>query len=301
MLSELLVANGFNEIMNNSLTSSNYNTKIEGTGLSLDNAVKIMNPLSSELDVMRQTLLFGAMETVLRNRNHRNADLKMFEFGNVYAEYSNEYQEQGKLSLIMTGKSEGENWNASSSEDVSFFALKGVIDSLLKRLGINKNMNTGALKSLLYQDGMEIKIAKKKVVELGWVSANILNYFDIKSNVFYAEINMNNLFELLQMNKVKHKEVSKFPSVRRDLALLVDESVTFKELEAIAKSTNNKILKEVGLFDVYAGKNIAKGKKSYALSFTLQDSENTLNDKQIDSVFNKLQENFISKAGAEIR
>ena len=300
LVSELLTGNGYAEIMSNSLTAVEYAEMAEATQMKPEFNVHILNPLSKELGAMRQTLLFSGLEAVAFNLNRQTMDLKMYEFGKSYQKFPDGYSEKKCLSLILTGRNLPERWN-NSEDGVSFYLLKGIVNKVLNRLGIFRGVKTSATKSELFDEGLSYKIGGKKAVDFGWVKASILDKMEIKQEVFYAEFDWDAILELLKMNKVKYQHISKFPVVRRDLSLLLDRQVKFAEIESVAYQQERKLLKEVGLFDVYEGKNLPEGKKSYAVSFTLQDKEKTLNDKQIDKVMEKIQRSMEQQLGAELR
>jgi phenylalanyl-tRNA synthetase beta chain len=300
IIADTLVANGFSEAMSNSLASSKH-IELKGHAFKSEHNVGILNPLSSDLDVLRQTILFNALEAVAHNQNRKVEDVKLFEFGNVYAKYAEKYVETQQLCIVLSGNRHVERWNTPSKE-VSFFTLKGVVELILNKLGINKNVAYKAVEQGgIFSEGLSIEIAKKKVVQLGVVNADLLKAFDVKKDVYYAEFNWDVVFELLSMNKVKYTPVSKYPAVRRDLSLLLDSTTTFEQLQTIARKCDNKLLKEIDLFDVYEGKNLEQGKKSYALSFILQDETQTLTDKVIDNVMQKIQSAYEKELGAKLR
>ncbi len=300
MVSDMLVSAGLSEAMSNSLTKSDYVSKANASHLKEEFNVEMLNPLSSDLNVMRQSLLFNGLEAVRLNQNHGNSRVKLFEFGKIYQKFESGYQENQMLSVYLSGARNEESWNGNNSE-VSFYTLKSLVEGILKRLGVWKNYSIGGTKNDLLEDGLTYKIAKKKVVEMGWVRNNLKNQFDIKNDVFYAEFNWDVLMELTVMNKVKFKELPKFPAVTRDLSLLLDDTVRFEEIAEIATQCDKRLLKEVKLFDVYKGKNMEKGKKSYAVRFVLQDENKTLRDKDIDKVMGKIQDSVINKLGAQLR
>ena len=301
LISDLLTSNGFAEIMSNSLTSSKYVDIAKANHIKDEFNVRMLNPLSVDLDVMRQTLLFSGLESVTRNQNRKNTDLKLYEFGKTYQKFNDgEYNETEFLSIFLTGSKEGDNWY-NSNEKVNFYSAKGTLEQVLGRLGILKNYNVRPVKNELFEDGLQYTIAKKKVADIGWIRKDILKKTDIKSDVYYIEINWNVVVELLKMNKVKYKELAKFPAVKRDLSLLLNKSTKFEEIAQIAKDCDKRLLKEVSLFDVYQGKNLAEDKKSYAVTFILQDEEKTMNDKVINKVMDKIQSSLITKLGAELR
>ena len=324
LVAEQLVGCGFNEILNNSLQRAAYYDGMESYPAS--HLVKLMNPLSSDLNAMRQTLLFGGLECIAHNANRKNADLKFFEFGNCY--YFREenkcpdivpgvsssrdpeviqhvldaYSEDYHLGLWVTGKRVSGSW-AHPDEDSSFYELKAYVLNILTRLG----MNFGALvfapsRNDIYSKGIEIQNRGGKVLAmLGIVSRKIQKMMDVDHEVYYADLNWKLLMKAIRNNKISYTEIGKFPAVSRDLALLLDKGVEFAEIEKVAYSTEKKLLKEVTLFDVYEGKNLEAGKKSYAVNFVLQDETKTLNDKQIDAIMNKLIANLQAKLGAKLR
>ncbi len=305
LVADLLVDNGYFEIMNNSLTSSKYIEKANSQSLNPEHNVKLLNPLSNELDIMRQTLLFGGLQSIAHNQNRQHPDLKLFEFGKIYQMFkqddgSNKYVETQKLNIWVTGLKETENWSANKNK-VSFYTLKGITEAIFTKLGINKNMQTSTLSSDLFEDGYQIKIAKKVVAEIGWVKPELLKQFKVKNQVFYADLNWDNIIELSVMNKVKFTELPKTQFVRRDFSLLLDDNITFAQIQEIARKADRKILKEIGLFDVYEGKNLEKGKKSYAVNFIFQDQDKTLQDKAVDKIMDKIRQGLEQNLGAQLR
>ena len=309
LVSEQLVGCGFNEIMNNSLTAAAYYEGLET--FKPDNLVRLMNPLSSDLNVMRATLLFGGLESICHNANRKNADLKFFEFGNCYhyhAEKKNPektlaaYSEELHLGLWVTGKRVSNSW-AHPDEDSSVYELKAYVINIFRRLGVNfGGLVFGNLTDDIYPVAISVHTRGGKLLAtFGVVSRKILKAFDIDSEVYYADINWKELMKAIKGNAVYYKEISKYPAVKRDLALLIDKKVQFAEIEKIAYETDRKLLKAVELFDVYEGKNLEAGKKSYAVSFMLQDENATLNDKQIDKFMQKLIVNLQNKLDAKLR
>lgn len=309
IVSEQLVGCGFNEILNNSLTKAAY---YEGLNrYEAENCVRIMNPLSSDLNVMRQSLLFGGLESIAYNANRKNPDLRFFEFGNIY-NFSKEkhnpempmaaYKEECHLGLWVTGKRVKGSW-AHPDEDSSFYELKAYVDNILRRIGLNSGtVVMHGSDNNIFSKGIAIENrGGKLLVEMGVVSKSLLKASGIDAPVYYADLNWSALAKAVRKNKVGYKEISKYPPVSRDLALLLDKSVDFAQIEQIAYQTEKKLLKNVELFDVYEGKNLPEGKKSYAVNFILQDEGKTLNDKQIDAVMNKLISNIRGKLGAELR
>ena len=292
-----LASQGFFEIMANSLTSPKYVALSED--LNEDHNVKMLNPLSNDLEVMRQSLLFSGLEAVSHNINRRRNDLKLFEFGKTYHQYSDKREEHKHLSLFVSGNKTEERWNATTNPS-DFFYLKGIVETVLQRLGLNR-LKSSPVKSDVISEGMTLAIGKKTLVDFGLVKKSVLKHFGISQNVLFADFNWDNVLDMAQHNKIKFTEIPKYPEVRRDFALLLDNSVTFEDIHTIAKQTEKQLLKNVNLFDVYEGKNLPAGKKSYAVSFTLQDENKTLTDKQIDKIMSKLQANFENKLGAELR
>ncbi|QEM12030.1 phenylalanine--tRNA ligase subunit beta [Mucilaginibacter rubeus] len=291
-LSDLLSANGFNEILANSLTKSAYSDN-------LDTAVKILNPLSSDLDVMRQTLLYSGLEAIAYNQNRRSSDLKFYEFGKVYKLENDKYIETQRFSIFITGANAGEQWN-QKSKPVSFYNIKAVVDGVLQRLNIsNFTVEDATCKKMSF--GIQYMLNGKQLVKFGSVAGTSLKKADVDKEVFYADFNFDLVLTAIRKNKIVFQEVSKFPAVRRDLSMLIDQSVSFGQLKQIALRTERKLLKEVDVFDVYQGDKLPAGKKSYALSFIIQDIEKTLTDKAIDSIMQKLIYNLGKEAGAEIR
>ncbi|WP_428329072.1 phenylalanine--tRNA ligase subunit beta [Mucilaginibacter sp.] len=292
LVSDLLTANGFNEIMSNSLTKSAYSSD-------LDKAVKILNPLSSDLDVMRQTMLYSGLEAVAYNQNRRNADLKLYEFGKVYAIEEGKYNENQRFALFLSGADKAEQWN-QKVKTVSFYNLKAIVDGILAKLGISDfTVEDATSKKLAY--GLQYKKNNKQLVKFGTVSTEAMKKADVDKEVFYADFNFDLVLTMVRKNKIVFEDVSKFPAVRRDLSMLIDKAVSFGQLKQIAQKTERKLLQDINVFDVYQGDKLPEGKKSYALSFILQDNEKTLTDKAIDSIMQKLIYNLGKEAGAEIR
>ena len=309
LVSEQLVGCGFNEILNNSLTAAAYYEGLES--YKPENLVRLMNPLSNDLNVMRATLLFGGLESICHNANRKNADLKFFEFGNCYhfnAEKKNPekvlaaYSEELHMGLWVTGKRVSNSW-AHANEDSSVYELKAYVLNIFRRLGVNfGGLVFGNLTNDIYSVAISVHTRGGKLLAtFGVVSKKILKAFDIDNEVYYADLNWKELMKTIKGNAVYYKEISKFPAVKRDLALLIDKNVQFAEIEKIAYETDKKLLKSVELFDVYEGKNLEAGKKSYAVSFMLQDENATLNDKQIDKFMQKLITNLQNKLDAKLR
>ncbi len=305
LVSEQLVGMGFNEILNNSLTKAAY------YGEQQDTLVKIMNPLSSDLNVMRQTLLYGGLESIAHNANRRNGNCRFFEFGNVYyyapdkADAENPmqaYTEQYHLGIWLTGKRVSGSW-AHPDEDTSFAELRAYVENILVRIGLQPGMVVRKKSSNdLFATGLTYENRGGKVLlEMGVLSKHVQKAAGIDTTVYYAELNWAALMKAVRKQKVLYTELSKYPAVSRDLALLIDQQVEFAQIEEVARQTEKKFLKEVELFDVYEGKNLPEGKKSYAVNFILQDTEKTMGDKQIDAIMQKLIGNLKQKLGAELR
>ena len=315
LVSEQLVGEGFNEILNNSLTKAAYyenqNDQNDQNTQSNPTLVRIMNPLSSDLNVMRQTLLFGGLESVAHNANRRNQNLRFFEFGNVYT-FSPEkndpenpmqaYQEQYHLGMWLTGKRVESSW-AHQNEESTFYELSAYVENVLRRIGLKPGMTVRKKsENPIFAAGLTIENrGGKKLVELGVLTKKLQKQFGIDNTVFYAEMNWTQLMKATKKNEVLFTEVPKFPAVSRDLALLVDNAVEFAQIEQVARQTEKKLLKKVELFDVYEGDKLPAGKKSYAVNFILQDEEKTMGDKQIDAIMQKLIANIKKQLGAELR
>ncbi len=299
---ENIVANqltslGFNETMANSLTKADYINLSEN--LNEEHNVEMLNPLSSDLKVLRQSLLFSGLESVVYNINRKNNSLKFYEFGKTYHKYDAKYQEDKHLTLFVTGNRTKESWKVAS-QNSDFFYLKGIVTSLLSRLGIDKLKTTPA-KSDVFSEGISLSLGKIKLVEFGVVKRSILKEFSIKQEVLFADFNWDTILKLVGKKNIKVSELSKFQAVKRDLALLIDSKVEFKEVYNLAFQSEKKLLKDVDLFDVYEGDKLPEGKKSYAISFLLQDETKTLEDKQIDKIMQKLQQTFEKNLEAVLR
>ncbi|HVV55152.1 MAG TPA: phenylalanine--tRNA ligase subunit beta [Mucilaginibacter sp.] len=292
IISDLLTANGFSEILSNSLTRSAYSED-------MDHAVKILNPLSTDLDVMRQTMLYSGLEAIAYNQKRKNADLKFYEFGKVYEHRDDKYNEFQRFSLFMSGANTPEQWSGKQA-GVSFYNLKSFADGLIEKLNI-RDFTVEDAESSELSYGLQYGRGNKVLVKFGEVSARALKKADADGPVFYADFNFDAILGSVRKNKIVYREVSKFPAVRRDLSMLVDKATKFRQLQQIAQRSERKLLKDVNVFDVYQGDKLPEGKKSYALSFTLQDEEKTLTDKAIDAVMQKLIYTFEKEAGAEVR
>ena len=304
-----LAATGYTEIMSNSLTKAAYYDGL--TSYKAEECVKIMNPLSADLNVMRQTLLFNALEAVALNINHRTLDLRLFEMGNCYRFHPEveqgenplaRYSESYRIGIAVTGQDATPSWNVKAAKS-SFYTLRSTVEKLLRRFGIDiYTLRSESSQSDLYSDAIAYTQGPNKtVIEMGIVSPKILEKFDIKQAVYYAEIDFDLIVRAAKKQRIAVEELSRFPEVKRDLALLVDKSVTFSELRNIAFATEKKLLKRVTLFDVYEGDKLPEGKKSYALGFTLEDKNQTLNEKTIEKTMANLQRQLEAKAGAQVR
>lgn len=306
LISDLLVSNGFYEIMNNSLTKASYFEQTES--YKPENTVLLFNPLSSDLNAMRQTLLFGGLETVAYNVNRKNANLRLFEFGKAYTFHKKEgenhlkqYQEEDLLALFLTGNKTQTSWN-SKEQPTDFFNLKAYTELILTRLGFQPDqLKQEESDSDIYREGITYTQNGKPLVTMGMLNHKVLKITDVEQEVYYAEFSWENILKAVKQHTVSFTPMPKFPAVKRDLALLLDKKITFKEVKDIALRTEKNLLKQVHLFDVYEGEKLGADKKSYAVSFTLQDDEKTLTDKQIDKIMNKLMGAYQHLLKAEIR
>ena len=309
LISEQLTGYGFNEILNNSLTASAYYEP--STAFPQAQCVLLANPQSAEINVMRQTLLFGGLESIRFNRNHKNPDLHLYEFGNVYSFQAEKEQENNQfaaireefhLSLWLTGNNVNNSW-IRPDEKTSVYELKALVESILLRLGIPaKKAVFKPVENDIFSAALSIEtFSGKKLGIFGIIQKSVCKRFDINAEIYFAELNWDALMKENRKTSVKYGEINKFPAVRRDLALLIDKNISFAEIEKTAYQTDKKILKEVSLFDVYEGKNLPEGKKSYAVGFILQDEEKTLNDKQIESTMLRIQKNLEEKLHATLR
>ena len=306
LVSEQLVGAGFNEILNNSLSKSSYYDEEQNKQL-----VHIMNPLSSDLNIMRGTLLYGGLESIAHNANRKNPNCRFFEFGNIYQfspEKENQddpmqaYKEQYHMGLWLTGKRVEGSW-AHPDEQTSFAELDAYVDNILARIGVQPGMLVRKKsENQIFASGLTIENrGGKKLIELGVLSKKVQKQFGIDTTIYYAELNWTALMKVIRKQKVEFTDIPKYPAVSRDLALLIDQSIEFQQIEDIARQTEKKLLKKVELFDVYEGDKLPAGKKSYAVNFILQDAEKTMGDKQIDAIMQKLIANLKQKLGAELR
>jgi phenylalanyl-tRNA synthetase beta chain len=296
-VSAQLTALGFHEMLANSLTSPTYITLSDSQ--KEDHSVHILNRLSQDLSVLRQSMLYGAMEALSYNVNRKMKDIKLFEFGATYHNYPDGRSEKKHLSLTVSGQRNDDSWTVPSQKS-DFFYFKGVISAILERLGLT-DYSEKAVKSDIFSEGLMYSRGKDTLVEFGLIHKKIKSHFDIDAETLFADFDWDLILKSISVNNFKLKPIPKYPLVKRDFALLLDKDVSFGKLKEAAMQTEKKLLKEVSLFDVYTGKSLPKGKKSYALSFTLQDERKTLNDKQIDKIMQKLQQKFEKDFGATLR
>ena len=293
----LLAARGFYEILSNSLTNPEYSETIDSAWA--ETAVSVLNPLSSELSILRQSMLFSALEAASYNINRKRTHLRLFEFGKTYAKKDGGHEERDHLTLLVTGNRAAESWKLKTTPS-DFYYLKAVVMQILERMGIDGCSPDSDFPSL-FSEGLQLKMGKTPLVSMGIVKGSILKKLDIKQEVLYADFDWDAIKEYAGKKKIVFKPIPKYPAVRRDFALLLDNEVPFSALETLAYKTENKLLKEVSLFDVYTGDKLPEGKKSYALSFILQDESKTLTDKQIDKIMNKIKVAYEEGVGAELR
>ncbi len=307
LVAEMLTAQGFNEIWSNSLTKTNYYRGLKN--YREEQTVKMLNPLSADLNGMRQTLLFGGLESIAYNSNRQNKNLKMYEFGNCYFykgtrlkdQPVKNYWEEKHLGIFITGNKNTESW-AEKEQATSFYSLKSYAENVLKRLGIEiDKMRVSETENELFTEGLSYAYNNKLLLETGIIDNSLLKNFDIENPVYYADFNWDNVFDIHKKQKVLFNELPKFPAVRRDLALLIDKTIKFEQIKEIAFKIERQILRSVDLFDVYDGKGVPSGKKSYAVSFMLRDNQRTLKEKQIDKTMKKLISAFNRELGAELR
>ncbi|MFH1159355.1 MAG: phenylalanine--tRNA ligase subunit beta [bacterium] len=309
LISDYLSLNGFFEIMCNSLTRSSYYA--ENLTYPADKCVRILNPLSRDLDVLRQTLLFGGLEAISYNQNRKTTDLKLFETGTVYHHIGNGnpdpddllpgYHEEQRLALFLTGRSKPETWN-TADDPVNLFELKGYLNAMLIKLSIDgDNIRITPSVSPIFKKGLSYHFREESLVSMGFIRKTVLEKFDIRQPVLYADVNLDLLLDLVHPGEASYRELPKYPEVRRDLALLLDRETEFSEIEKVAHTTEKKLLHAVKLFDVYEGEQVGQGKKSYAVSFLIRDESKTLTDGEIDNVMERLVKAFVQKLGAQIR
>ena len=297
IIANQLTSLGFNETMANSLTKEDYISFSKN--LKTEFNVSMLNPLSNDLKVLRQSLLFSGLESISYNLNRKNNSLKLYEFGKTYHKYDHGYQEDKHLTIFISGARTKDTWT-NPSQNSDFFYLKGIIRSILERIGVS-NLKTSPIKTDVFSEGIVFSLGKKKLVEFGVVSKQIRKEFGIKQEVLFADFDWSTILSISGNKKIKVSNLTKFPSVKRDLALLLDEKVTFKEIYDLAFQSERNLLKDVDLFDVYQGEKLPEGKKSYAVSFVLQDKNKTLEDRQIDKIMQKLQQSFEKNLQAVLR
>lgn len=293
VIGNLLASNGFFEIMTNSLVGQ------EGTSDSNDKSVKMLNPLSADLSVLRTSMLPSGLQSIQYNQNRKYPNLRFFEFGKIYNYQDGAYKERDKLVLYATGALNEGHWNSASKKS-DFFYLKGIVSSILERLGINTFQETPS-QNVDFSEGLSLSNNGQGFVDMGLVKSSLTNSFEIKEEVCYAEMDWNTIKDMVKETSIKYQEIPKHPAVKRDFALLLDEQISYSEVYQLAFKTERHLLKAVRLFDVFTGKNLPQGKKSYAISFTLQDKSKTLTDKQIDKIMSKLEETYKKHLGATLR
>ncbi|MBT8186288.1 MAG: phenylalanine--tRNA ligase subunit beta [Croceitalea sp.] len=297
VVGNLLAANGFYEIMTNSLVANDEGVNAEDN---VENdMVRMLNPLSADLSVLRTSMLFSGLETIRHNQNRQKQHLKFFEFGKTYNTTANGHREDNHLCLLATGNQFEENW-AMAGKKADFFFLKGIVTAILQRLGIT-SIQEKPTENQLLSEGITMKVNKVVVADLGLVKKNIGSQYDIKTEVLYADFNWDAILKIAAENEIIFTEIPKFPEVKRDFALLLDDKITYKEVHDLAFSVERQFLQKVNLFDVYTGNKLPEGKKSYAVNFVLQDRAKTLTDKQIDKIMSKLQQAYTKQLGAELR
>lgn len=298
MVANNLVALGYYEIINNSLTNPEYSTLSEQ--ITEEAQITMINPLSGDLSALRQSVVFNGMETIAFNTNRKRPNMRLFEFGKTYHQYNADTRVERKhLALYMTGNKTEKHWN-TPEEPGDFFYFKSVVMQVLERLGF-ANVKSAPVKNDLISEGLTLSLGKRKLVDMGIINKKVRQFFEVKNEVFYADFDWDAILEVLTQHDIKFQDIPKFPEVKRDFALLIDTEVQFKDIYHTALQSEKRLLKEVTLFDVYEGKNLPEGKKSYAVSFTLQPDKGTLTDKEIDKVMRKLQTSFEKQMGAELR
>ena len=297
IIGDQLAAQGFYEILANSLTSPEYHEL--SNVINSEHNITMLNPLSNDLSVMRQSMLFSGLNAISHNINRKRSNLKFFEFGKTYHQYNNNREESKHLSLFTTGNQREDSWT-SQTQKTDFFFLKATVENIIARIGIN-GTSTHPLNNSDFSEGISLKANKKEIVTIGLVKNSILKSFDIKQDVLFADFNWDTIVSLVSSAEIVFKNIPKYPHVKRDFALLLDDNTTFKDVYDLAYQTEKKFLKHVNLFDVYTGKKLPEGKKSYAVSFTLLDENNTLTDKQIDKIMGKLKKRYESELSAELR
>ncbi len=300
VVSDMLAGMGFLEMMNNSLTKPVYVDELGGEALKSEHHVSILNPLSQDLAVMRQSLVFGALEVVAYNQNRQNPDLRLFEFGKIYRKFESGYNENRRLVACISGKSGVDNWTGAN-DAFTYYSIKSYLRRITDRLGLSEHLTQKALKNSIFEDGVQLYILKTKIGEMGWIGKKTKKHFGIKNHVYLIDLDWDAIIDSLKLISVKYKELPKTFAVRRDFSLMLDKSTRFEEIEEIARNIDKKLLQEVGLFDVYEGDKLEEGKKSYAVSFHFQDAEKTLKDEQIDAIMSEIRAELESKLNAQLR
>jgi len=295
---EFLVGRGFFEFMNNSLTKKQYSAALDA---SFGTAISMLNPLSQDLAHLRQTLVFGLLENLAFNQNRQQADLQIFEFGQDYQTHQDKHQETPRLALALMGKQTSENWQQTTASSHSFFSLKKEVYAILERFGLAQACKESAAANILFKQGLRIDCDRQALVELGEISAQLQQDLDLKQPVYYAQFDWNKLLELASKRKIRYQEVPKSFAVRRDLSLLVDQSTSYQALQQCAQKAETKLLQNIELFDVYEGKNLPSGKKSYALAFYLQDGQQTLSETQIEKAMQRILNALEKDCEAQLR
>jgi phenylalanyl-tRNA synthetase beta chain len=298
--SEHLVSRGFSELLNNSLTKASYAETYESQSINSKQAVRILNPLSQDLEHMRQSLLFGILESIEHNQNRQHPDLAFFEFGKTYQQSEGNYHEERQLIIAQSGLVQSEHWSVASQAS-SFIELKRHLNALLTRFGILSKCEEVTLTNELFADGYSLQIGTKKLVDFGWVHHKLQSGFDLKNPVFAAVINWDLFLKQCAKVAIEFQELPKSFAVRRDLSLLIDQQTTYAQLKASAVKAERKLLKSIDLFDVYEGKNLPEGKKSYALCFYLQDQSRTLQEQEIEKAMQRIIDALQSNCGASLR
>ena len=296
-LANQLVSLGFYEIMTNSLTTQKYTAL--GASLNTNDSIKLLNPLSNDLATLRRSMLFSGLEIIAYNLNRQQESLRLFEFGKTYHLANEERKENKHLSILMTGQKAPLHWR-NQKENIDFFYTKGIVSALIEKMGVSKLKSSPATNTI-FEEGQMLKLGKTMLVEYGIVKNSISSTFGIDQAVYFVDFKWDAIENFIKTTNVKFKPIPKFPEVKRDFALLIDEDISFEAIYKVAKQTDQKYLKEISLFDVYKGNNLPTGKKSYAISFTLQDSTKTLTDKEIETIMSKLQKQLEKKVGAELR
>jgi phenylalanyl-tRNA synthetase beta chain len=296
-LANQLVSLGFYEIMTNSLTTQKYTAL--SASLNTNDSITLLNPLSNDLATLRRSMLFSGLETIAYNLNRQQESLKLFEFGKTYHLANEERKENKHLSILMTGQKAPLHWR-NQKENIDFFYTKGIVSALIEKMGVSKLKSSPATNAI-FEEGQMLKLGKTTLVEYGIIKNSISSTFGIDQVVYFADFNWDAIENSIKTTNVKFKPIPKFPEVKRDFALLIDDDISFEAIYKVAKQTDQKYLKEISLFDVYKGNNLPAGKKSYAISFTLQDSTKTLTDKEIETIMSKLQKQLEKKVGAELR